>query len=266
MDTLIATGRRSVVALQGQMEGLATALRQSNDELADLRTALDSAERSGADESEMADLRVRLQAATVALTRQQLAASLDFPSIEEANRAAVAVVFVELSPGVVSTATAFAAPSSAELFQCTGPDGETIFTDQRGVCPNEKSFEPDAVVHKATDTTKGRAARARHRQWVEERAAESGEQVWKQKKADAQARIDQIQERREKMKPYVSHCNRGGYVTTRDDAGIEEVVNCSKLRHDFAKLDELEQDATNYLTNVLPEECRKAGCLPGWLR
>lgn len=165
-----------------------------------------------------------------------------------------------------ATVLVFAAPSAAELFRCTGPDGETIFTDQRGVCPNEESFEPDAVIHKATDTTTGRAAMARHRQRVATRAADSQEQAWKQKKADAQARIDQIQERREKMKPYVNHCNRGGYVTTRDDAGIEEVVNCSQLRHDFAKLDELEQDAANHLSTVLPEECRKAGCLPGWLR
>jgi hypothetical protein len=167
---------------------------------------------------------------------------------------------------VFATTLVFAVPGAAELFRCTGPDGETIFTDQRGVCPNEEAFEPDAVLHKATDTTKGRAAMARHRQRVEERATESLEQAWKQKQTDAQTRIEQIQERREKMKPYVNHCNRGGYVTTRDDAGIEDVVNCSELRHDFAKLDDLEQDAKNYLTNVLPEECRKAGCLPGWLR
>lgn len=172
-----------------------------------------------------------------------------------------------MKPSIVLVAAiAFAIPGSAELFRCTGPDGETIFTDQKGVCPHEESFEPDAVIHKAPDTTTGRAAKARHRQQTDARAAESQERVWKQKKADAQARIDQIQERREKMKPYVAHCNRGGYVTTRDDAGIEEVVNCSELRRDFAKLDELEADATHYLSNVLPEECRKAGCLPGWLR
>ena len=134
MDTLIAAGRRSVVALQGEMDGLATALRQSNDELGGLRAALDSAERTGADEGEMADLRVRLQTATVALTRQQLAASLDFPSIEGANRAAVAMVYVELSPGIVSTATAFA----------VRPDG-TLLTNRHVVEPEAGAPRPTRI-------------------------------------------------------------------------------------------------------------------------
>ncbi len=166
----------------------------------------------------------------------------------------------------IATALLLAAPASAELFRCTGPDGKTIFTDQKGVCPDAESFEPDVVIHKAPNVSKERAAIARHRQWTDERAVDSAAQAWKQKQRDARARIDQIQQRREKMKPYVTHCNRGGYVTVRDDAGIQDVVNCSKLRHEFAQLDALEEDATRYLNDVLPEECRKAGCLPGWLR
>jgi len=134
MDSLMAEGRRTVVALKGEVEGLANALSLSNEELSRLRSGLDSAERAGADEGELEDLRRRLQAATVALTRQQLAASLDFRSIEAANRNAVAVVYVELGPGVVSTATAFA----------VRPDG-TLLTNRHVVRPETGGPQPTRI-------------------------------------------------------------------------------------------------------------------------
>ena len=37
----------------------------------------------------------------------------------------------------------------AELFRCTGPDGKTIFTDQKHTCPGAEPTEPTGVVHRA---------------------------------------------------------------------------------------------------------------------
>ena len=74
---------------------------------------------------------------------------------------------------------------------------------------------------------------------------------WKQKKLDAESAIERIQARRAWMKPYVGHCNRGGWVTTRDDAGIQQVVNCSVLRREFSALDTQETAARDYLANGL---------------
>lgn len=108
MDSLLEASHRAIEGLRGQMNGLATVLRESEDEVRRLRASLDQAEEEGADGDQIDALRMRLQAATVALTRQQLAASLDFSRIEEANRSAVAVVYVEMKPGTVSTGTAFA--------------------------------------------------------------------------------------------------------------------------------------------------------------
>jgi S1-C subfamily serine protease len=134
MDSLLQEGRGAVLALEGEVEGLADALARSNEELGRLRSGLDSAERADADEGELDDLRRRLQAATVALTRQQLAASLDFPSIEAANRNAVAVVYVELGPGAVSTATAFA----------VRPDG-LLLTNRHVVRPEAGRPQPTRI-------------------------------------------------------------------------------------------------------------------------
>jgi hypothetical protein len=50
---------------------------------------------------------------------------------------------------------------------------------------------------------------------------------------------------------------------TRDDAGIQQVVNCSELKREFHALERQEAAARDYLATGLPEECRRAGCLPG---
>jgi hypothetical protein len=94
----------------------------------------------------------------------------------------------------------------------------------------------------------------------------SMEAHWQQKKRDAERAIERIEKQREWMRQYVSHCNRGGYVTTRDEAGIKQVVNCSVLRRNFDALAAEEAKAREYLTSGLREECRQAGCLPGWIR
>jgi len=166
----------------------------------------------------------------------------------------------------VAVAALLTGSASAELYRCEGPDGEPVFTDQKGVCPGAEGFEPDGVVLQAPSPTAPPAAILRRNRILSDHAAESGAEEWQQKKREAEARVQQIQVQRDRMKPYVGHCNRGGYVATRDDAGIEQMVNCSQLRERFAELDAEEAKAKAYLDDGLPEECRKAGCEPGWIR
>ncbi len=113
-DSLLAAGEQSVLALRGQREELADALDSAQRELRTARTNLDRAVRAG-DDSLVDVLRRDLQARTVALERQQLAASLDFDAIERGNRSAVALVYVEDQAGTVSTGTAFAVRPDAVL-------------------------------------------------------------------------------------------------------------------------------------------------------
>lgn len=168
---------------------------------------------------------------------------------------------------VVGLALGLTAPVAAELFRCRDADGKTIFTDQKSLCPSAEPFEPSGVVHPVDPTPEPPAASA------PSLAAPSAldpdashEEAWQQKKRAAEVEIQRIEKQRSWMRSYVGHCNRGGYVTTRDEAGIQQVVNCSVLRRDFAELEKEEAKVRQYLETGLREECRRSGCLPGWIR
>jgi hypothetical protein len=163
--------------------------------------------------------------------------------------------------------SALATAAHAELFRCIGPDGKTIFTDQKHTCPGADASEPAGVVHRAEtpETPQGApAARASdpHAATADAQAAAH----WKQKKREAEHQLEGIHARRDWIRKYVGYCNRGGWVTTRDDAGIQQVVNCTELHREFNGLETQEAAAREYLATGLSEECRRAGCLPGWLR
>lgn len=108
-DSLLEASRSAVARLQGEVEGLAGALELSRNRVQGLQRELGSlAEEGDADPEELADLRRRLQQATAALTRQQLAASLDAPALTARVRPAVALLYVEFDDGQRSLATGFA--------------------------------------------------------------------------------------------------------------------------------------------------------------
>ena len=159
----------------------------------------------------------------------------------------------------------------AELFRCVGPDGKTVYTDQKSTCPGAEPSQPSGVVHRATASdapAPGPASAsplAAPGKATRKNAADASKQ-WRQKKVEAEQQVERIHARHEWIKEYVSYCNRGAYVTTRDDAGIQQVVNCSELKREFHDLEKQEADARAYLDTGLAQECRKAGCLPGWLR
>jgi S1-C subfamily serine protease len=114
-DRLLASNQATIEALQGEVDGLATALEESRGAVRTLRSAVEAAESGDAGDAELSVLRTRLQEATLALTRQQLAASLPFDEIERRNRPALALLFVEFADGGVHTATAFAVRSDGVL-------------------------------------------------------------------------------------------------------------------------------------------------------
>ena len=184
---------------------------------------------------------------------------------------------MRLAASALAFGLAFAlsgASARAELFRCTGPDGKTIFTDQKQNCPGAEPSEPTGVVHRvetpesrhsAPDSETAAPAAPSRDPHAPEVASEAAQ--WKQKKRDVEQQIAKIHAQREAMDRFVSLCNRPGrYVTTRDDAGIQQVVSCSELKRQFDALSTQEATARDYLANGMPDECRRAGCLPGWLR
>ena len=169
--------------------------------------------------------------------------------------------------GMALGALVVSGPAQGELYRCVGPDGRAVFTDQKSACPGAESYEPSGRITNTDTPPRAATPAARSRAL----AADPGEEEqraahWRQKKLDAEQVIENVVAKRASLKPFVSHCNRGGYITARDDAGIKRRVNCSQLKQEFAALDDEEAKARDYLENGLPEECRKSGCLPGWIR
>jgi hypothetical protein len=166
--------------------------------------------------------------------------------------------------------------AAAELFRCTGPDGKTVYTDKKSVCPQAETYTPKAELQ-GTDPQPASAgeegeesasdARLRTLRRMKVDDARAGEAArWQQLKKQKEDELEDVKRERDHLVDYVAHCNRGGSVITRDDAGMAKDVKCNELNDKLAALDERALAIRNYLDNDLPEECRKAGCLPGWLR
>jgi S1-C subfamily serine protease len=139
-DSIIRAANNAVAALQGQVEGLATALRTSREEVGTLRTALVQAQRSGSAE-EVAELRRQLADASQALLYQEAAAYVDYRSILDANQSGVALIWVEFSPGNVVTGTAFA----------VRPNG-TMLTSRHVVAGTAGTQRPTQIAVKFADS------------------------------------------------------------------------------------------------------------------
>jgi len=114
IDSIIAASNASITSLRGEMEGLATALRQSQGHVQTLQSDLASAEATGSTR-EVSRLRRELASATQAMTLQQAAARVDFQAIYRARNAAVAMIWVEFEDGAVETGTAFAVTSDGVM-------------------------------------------------------------------------------------------------------------------------------------------------------
>lgn len=128
IDSIVNAGEQAIALLEGEIEGLAGALRESQERARRLTDELGRAEERG-DTAEVAELRRRLQAVTAALQRQQMAAALDYRTIQADNQRAIAVVYAEAPDGTVSTATAFAVRPNGTLVTAahavTGADGRS---------------------------------------------------------------------------------------------------------------------------------------------
>jgi S1-C subfamily serine protease len=145
LDSLFIAGDLAIASLEGERAELAASLRAAQDEARSARDALLSAQ-ANSDTARIRELEQRLQDATTALSRQQIAASLDFAAIERANRAAVARVFVETDDDTVRTGTAFVARADGVLLTVKhlvrGADGSRTprriavqFADSKAVLP-----------------------------------------------------------------------------------------------------------------------------------
>lgn len=180
--------------------------------------------------------------------------------------------------GALFAACLFVLPAvsaHAGLLRCMGPDGKMIYTDNQALCPNAKPFEPEGEIHYGSKPSAGpaaiqtnplqnrlRRAKARLRAAEEE---EEEERRWRDKKLQLEQKLVSLDEREAYLARFVTLCNRGGWVMTRDESGIKRRVKCRMIKSQFTTVG-LDQARVQADLDGLPDECRRAGCLPGWLR
>jgi hypothetical protein len=159
-----------------------------------------------------------------------------------------------------------AIPAQAGLYRCQLPDGRTTFTDDPSKCPGAQEHELSGRVETVTTHRPAAPARALRQPSLETRARADQARKWREKRLRAEGDLVKLGERREKLRSFVTHCNRGGEVIRRDSTGIKHTISCTRVRRDYASLEKQQEEIRAYLDEGLEDECRRAGCLPGWIR
>jgi hypothetical protein len=155
----------------------------------------------------------------------------------------------------------------AELLRCTGPDGKTLFTDDKSQCPEAEPYKPAAVLQGTERQTPVEQSARRRAMGANPAAADgAAEQHWRELRESKQEELRRVDFERNELVSYVAWCNRGGSVIGRDDAGIKREIDCDGLRGKMAELNARKAELDEYLENGLADECRQAGCEPGWIR
>ncbi|NNL64888.1 MAG: DUF4124 domain-containing protein [Myxococcales bacterium] len=166
----------------------------------------------------------------------------------------------------------FAAPASAEIYRCTGPDGEVLFTSDRSECPGQEAHRSTGRVQSLSPASPApvedepRPAAPRRRPAYDAEAEQARAALWKGRKRQAEAQLRQLEARLPVMRKAVGWCNRGDTVYHTDDLGIRRGVPCEVLQEQYAELERAQTELETYLESGLEDECRRAGCLPGWIR
>lgn len=174
-----------------------------------------------------------------------------------------------------------AAPTHADLYRCIGRDGGLVFTNDEARCPGAARHQTSGTLQthateappspspapadieslpSAADTDANANAEA-------EAAGQTAmKNHWQAKKRAKEDELRALQQKAEKLSRYVSGCNRGAEIITRDEYGIKRSVACESIRDEYAQALEGQKPIREYLDGGLRRECRKAGCLPGWIR
>lgn len=165
--------------------------------------------------------------------------------------------------------------AAAEIYKCKGANGDVRFTSDASQCPKAAPHAPNASAMQRADKAEAPLVSARSGAIAKPKrppakaadAAADSEAVWKKKKRDAVTKQRDLEMQVEYLKRAVNWCNRGNTLWTEDnETGLREDVSCSDVDEKYADMKRQKEQADHTLAEGLEEECRRAGCLPGWLR
>jgi len=94
----------------------------------------------------------------------------------------------------------------------------------------------------------------------------SAETAWRQRKQQKQDELEALEGKVEHLREMVTWCNHGGEVVRTDDIGMKHGVSCDDVRSEYETLETRIAAVKHYLDEEIEEECRRSGCLPGWIR
>jgi hypothetical protein len=160
------------------------------------------------------------------------------------------------------------AAGRAELYKCRGPDGKTLFTSDRSQCPGAEVHEPSGRVQRSGPAPARRTAPApTARPAAAAPASDEAEaHAWRAKRARAEASLRELDAQLATLHEVAGWCNRGHLVFQQDEDGLRHDVDCDEVDVQEKALRREQKRLQAYLDEGLEEECRQAGCLPGWLR
>ncbi len=163
--------------------------------------------------------------------------------------------------------TLAATPVGAEIYRCVGADGSVRFTSRADACPDAQAHEPKGTIQQVPYLTRP-APKRPERAGVRAPAArdEAVAAQWRARKAQAEQERAHLAKNAEPYRQVVTWCNRGASLHARDRHGIPEDYDCESAREQYAELQRRLDELEAYLGGGLAEECRLAGCLPGWIR
>jgi hypothetical protein len=180
------------------------------------------------------------------------------------------------SARTIALAAAFLAGATtlanAEMFRCVAPDGSVTFTDNAAACPRAQKHEAEDRIQRVSPGVEAvgpaamRRADSPSKVELDLEAEEAQKQVWQQKKREAEARLRDLEAREARLRRLVVGCNRGAEIITRDVTGLKYEVPCDEVRSEHRATELEAEQLRDYLDSGLRRECRRAGCLPGWIR
>ncbi len=156
------------------------------------------------------------------------------------------------------------------IFRCTGADGKTVYTSNPGACPNAK---PHVLKSRVQNVVEGQRSPRRSpgsrasRPAARAPAGGDGlERMWRNKRSEKQQELGQIDRRLKRAMTMAKGCNRGAEWYSKDEAGMRKHISCDKVKSNLRKIEQERADVQEYLRSGIEDDCRKAGCLPGWVR
>jgi hypothetical protein len=158
-------------------------------------------------------------------------------------------------------------PARTEIYKCVGPDGNTLFTSNRSQCPGAERHESTGRVETVPSQSRSPVRRPPAiRRGPAIGGAAGNKALWGGKKLQAETELRDLELRHEYLRRAVTWCNRGHTLYTEDDTGIRSGYDCRDVKNEFEEVKARQAGLRLYLDEGLEEECRRAGCLPGWIR